>query len=45
MNSKIKCALFAGIHMGKYVVKQIHNLLNLDLASLVKQSKEDGFVL
>ncbi|MBT2730436.1 GNAT family N-acetyltransferase [Bacillus sp. ISL-75] len=29
--------------MGKYQVKQIKNLLNFDLDSLVKQSKEDGF--
>ena len=29
--------------LGKYEVKQINNLLNYDLDSLVKQSKEDGF--
>jgi len=29
--------------MGKYEVKQIYNLLDFDLASLVKESKEDGF--
>ncbi|MFJ7729657.1 GNAT family N-acetyltransferase, partial [Neobacillus sp. NPDC097160] len=29
--------------MGKYEVKQIYNLLNFDLDSLVIQSKEDGF--
>lgn len=29
--------------MGKYEVKQIKNLLNFNLDSLVKQSKEDGF--
>ncbi|MEC2073758.1 GNAT family N-acetyltransferase [Alkalihalophilus marmarensis] len=29
--------------MGKYEVKQIYNLLNFDVDSLVKQSKEDGF--
>lgn len=39
MNSKITCALFAGIHMGKYEVKQIHNQLNFYLTSLVKQRR------
>ncbi|WP_096154021.1 GNAT family N-acetyltransferase [Bacillus sp. FJAT-45066] len=29
--------------MRKYEVKQIYNLLNFDVDSLVKQSKEDGF--
>jgi GNAT superfamily N-acetyltransferase len=29
--------------MGKYEVKHINNLLNFDLDSLVKQSKEEGF--
>ncbi|MBM7656550.1 GNAT family N-acetyltransferase [Neobacillus cucumis] len=29
--------------MGKYEVKHIDNLLNFDLDSLVKQSKEEGF--
>jgi GNAT superfamily N-acetyltransferase len=29
--------------MEKYVVKHINNLLNFNLDSLVKQSKEDGF--
>ncbi|RKL64652.1 GNAT family N-acetyltransferase, partial [Salipaludibacillus neizhouensis] len=29
--------------MGEYEVKQINNLLNCDLDSLVKQSKEGGF--
>jgi GNAT superfamily N-acetyltransferase len=29
--------------MGKYEIKQINNLLNFDLDSLVNESKEDGF--
>ncbi|MDR4886005.1 hypothetical protein RGU12_00405 [Fredinandcohnia sp. QZ13] len=29
--------------MGKYEVKQINNLLNYDLDSLVKQSKEECY--
>ncbi|HAM81981.1 GNAT family N-acetyltransferase [Ornithinibacillus bavariensis] len=29
--------------MRKYEVKRIHNLLNFDLDSLVKQSREEGF--
>ncbi|MFT4412832.1 GNAT family N-acetyltransferase [Fredinandcohnia humi] len=29
--------------MGEYEVKQINNLFNLDLNTLIKQSKEEGF--